>query len=124
MAEQPPSQPPSGPPGGGPPASYGYQQPAPGYGYQQPGYYAAQRPGNGIAIAAMVCGIVGLVFCWIPVVDIISIILGALGIVFGFIGNNRARELGGSGRGMAITGIVCGIIAIALSVLFWVVIGI
>jgi hypothetical protein len=59
--------------------------------------------GKGISIAAMVCGIVGL-FAG-------GIILGPLAIIFGAIGMKR------DGRGMAITGLVTGIIASLWSIL-------
>ena len=59
--------------------------------------------GKGMSIAAMVCGIVGLF--------IGGIILGPLAIVFGAIGMKR------DGRGMAITGLITGIIASLWSIL-------
>ncbi|MBV9099858.1 MAG: DUF4190 domain-containing protein [Candidatus Dormibacteraeota bacterium] len=105
----PPLPPPSGyvPPGSPPP-----------YHYYGPHPYAVAPPGNGIAIAAGVCGIIAVVPSWIPIFNIVSIILGILAVVFGFIGNSRANRLGGAGRGMSVTGIVCGIVAIVISILF------
>jgi hypothetical protein len=80
--------------------------------------YAAGQQGNGIGIAAGVCGIVAVVLCWIPFVDYVSIILGALAIIFGALGLRHANTDGGAGKGMAITGIVTGIVALVISVLF------
>ncbi len=98
------------PPGPFPPpgAQYGYgPQPAPIYG----------RETNGIAIAAGVCGIIAVAVCWIPFVDYLSIVLGVLAVIFGIIGVRRADAYG-SGRGMAITGIVCGSVGLAIAFVF------
>jgi hypothetical protein len=75
------------------------------------------RETNRIAIAAGVCGIIAVVLCWIPFIDYCSIALGTLAIIFGSIGLRRADAYG-SGRGMAITGIVCGIVGMAIAFLF------
>jgi hypothetical protein len=119
---QPPGAPPGPPPG--PPSGAGWaanppanpQYPPPAYG-QQP-YYPQVSEGNGIAVAGGVLGIVAVATSFIPFVDFLSVVVGALAVIFGFIGNGRANRLGGAGKGMAITGIVCGIIAIAISLLF------
>lgn len=100
-----PGTPPDFPPQGMP---YGYgPQPAMIYG----------RETNGIAIAAGVCGIIAVVLCWIPFIDYISVVLGTLAIIFGIIGVRRADGYG-SGKGMAITGIVCGTVGLAIALLF------
>lgn len=44
-----------------------------------------ERAGNGLAVAALVCGIVGAVFGLIPLVFVLAFILGILGIL----GSNR-----------------------------------
>jgi hypothetical protein len=91
------------------------------YGYGQPPAILYGRETNGIAIAAGVCGIVAVVLCWIPFVDYLSIVLGVLAIIFEVIGVRRADAFG-SGRGMAITGIVCGSVGLAIAFLFLVLI--
>jgi len=55
---------------------------------------------------------------FIPIVDFVAIVLGILAIVFGRIGLQNADRSGGAGRGMAITGVVCGVISVIISVLF------
>jgi hypothetical protein len=77
----------------------------------------AGRPGagNGIAIAALTCGLIALLFAWMPLFVVIGIVLGVLGLVFGIRGRARARRVG-TGRGMALTGIVTGSAALALSI--------
>lgn len=46
---------------------------------QQP----APAPSKGMSIAALVCGILGIVGSWIPVVMYFTLVLAILGIVFG-----------------------------------------
>jgi Domain of unknown function (DUF4190) len=65
------------------------------------------RRGNGLAVASLVCGIIGLL--------IFSFILGPLAVIFGGVGLSRANR-GASGRGLAIAGIVLGVIDIVLLV--------
>jgi hypothetical protein len=84
----PPGAPPGYPPP--PPGTYGY-----GYGYAYPG---AKSGTNGMAIAAMICGICGFA-CLVP---------GLVGIVLGIVSLPQIKRNGQSGRGMAITGIVMG----------------
>jgi hypothetical protein len=67
---------------------------------------SAVRPrSNGLAIAGMVCGVVGLL--------VASMILGPLAVVFGGVGLSRARR-GAPYRGMAIAAIVLGVVDIVL----------
>lgn len=97
-----PPQPPSGPPG------------------YPPQFYpqAPVQQSNGLGIAAGVVGIVSLVVAFIPFVDFVSVPGGIVAVVLGVVGVNRANQMGGQGRGMAITGIVTGAVAIALVIVF------
>jgi hypothetical protein len=61
--------------------------------------------GNGLAIAALVCGLVGLF--------IANVILGPLAIIFGGIGWSKANH-GAPRKGMAIAGTILGIADVAL----------
>lgn len=61
-----------------------------------------EEGGNGMGLAAMIIGIVGMLLALIPIIGFISWILAPLAIVFGLIGLNR------SGKGFAITGIITG----------------
>jgi hypothetical protein len=111
---QPGSQPPNVPmqPPAGPPQQPQYYPP------QQPYYGATPPPSNGVGTAGGVIGIIGLVLAFIPFIDFFAIVLGVLAIILGGIGVQRANRMGGVGKGMAVTGVVCGIIATALSLLF------
>jgi Domain of unknown function (DUF4190) len=60
---------------------------------------------NGLAIASLVCGIIGIF--------IFNIILGPLAIIFGGIGLSRANR-GAGRRGLSIAGITLGIIDVVL----------
>jgi len=83
--------------------NYNYNQ-APGqnmnYGYP-PYQNNVQDPGKGLAIAALVLGIVSF-FCF-------PIITGVLGIVFGGVAKSK-----GCRSGMATAGIVCGAVGLGL----------
>jgi hypothetical protein len=92
---------------------YSQQQPPPPYApYPQYGYapygFPPPRPTNGLAIAAMIIGIVGVCS---PV--------AILGLVFGMIAKRQIAERGEGGEGMATAGIVLGWIGVA-SIVFWV----
>lgn len=64
-----------------------------------------QSRSNGMAIAALVCGIVG--------VFIFEVILGVLAIIFGGIGVSRANR-GAGRRGIAWAGVILGVIDVVL----------
>ncbi len=76
------------------------------------------RESNGIGVAAGVCGIIAVALCWIPFIDYISIVLGALAMIFGALGVRHANRYDGAGKGMAVTGIVCGIVGLAIALIF------
>jgi hypothetical protein len=81
-----------------------------------PGPYGAPPArANGAATAALVCGLVGVAIAWIPLLVVVGVVLAVLAIVFGAKGLRQSRESGG-GRGRAVTGLVSGIAALALSV--------
>lgn len=92
-----------------------YQQPQQdAYGYGQPAGYPYAAPivkkAPGLALAAMILGIVGVVtgfFVFGALLGIAAIILGALSL-------KKVKEAG-AGKGFAITGIVTGAVAILFS---------
>ncbi|CAN5755188.1 hypothetical protein BH20ACT1_BH20ACT1_11650 [soil metagenome] len=85
-------------------------QPAPGYGGQG-GYGgpAPAKPSNGIGIAALVVGIVSLVLSWIP---FLGLLLAIVAIVLGILGIRKASKGEATNKGMAITGVVTGGLAL------------
>lgn len=66
---------------------------------------------SGTSVAALVCGILGLIFFWIPVLDIILCLAGLICAIVSLV-------RGSGGKGMAITGLVLSIIAGLLSLIF------
>ncbi|WP_084435922.1 DUF4190 domain-containing protein [Aldersonia kunmingensis] len=87
--------------------------------YGQPGYQGGQyygeppKRGNGLAIAALVIGIFALLLCWTIVG---GIGLGLIALVLGFIALSRSRSDGAGGGGMAIGGIVLGVLGVIASI--------
>ena len=60
---------------------------------------------NGLGIAGFILALIGLVICWVPVLNIISLVLCGLGFLLAFIGlflKNRKK-------GLAIVGVLFGI---------------
>ncbi len=95
--EQSPASTAPGPyPAGGYP-TYGYGQPSP--------YPAIRKKTNGLAIAALVCGIAGIIF-----------ITAVLAVVFGFVARSQIRRSSGTqgGEGLALAGIILGFAWIVL----------
>ncbi|MFI7634620.1 DUF4190 domain-containing protein [Nonomuraea sp. NPDC049400] len=121
--QQPPSYPQEQPLGYGqqPPSGGGYGQQPPSYGgYGQQGYgqYGAPpqpgKPTNGMAVASLVLGIVGLIFCGLTSIP---------GVILGHIALNRIKKTGEEGSGMAVGGLVTSYITVVLWVLCWIIFG-
>ena len=72
--------------------------------------------GKGMSIAALVCGILGIIGSWFPVVRYFTLVLAILGIVFGAKGMKNAKATG-EGKGLAVAGLVLGIIGTSLGAL-------
>lgn len=91
-----------------------YGQPAAPYG-QQPGWGQPQpRPSNGLAIAALVVGVVALLVCAVPLVNVVGLVGGIAAVVLGVLGLRKAKA-GASGRGLSVAGIVVGAVAAVVS---------
>ena len=111
MSSPTPSEPspPSVPPPGQ--SLYGYGYPPQHFPGQHPGYGDphGRRPArNGLAITSLVLGILALATCWLALP---GIILGILAVIFGGIGLARARTDRVSNKGMAIAGMITGVLA-------------
>ncbi len=74
-----------------------------------------ERSGNGLAVAALVLGILGAIFALIPLTFFIAWILGVLAISLG-IPAIRAAKIRGR-RAMAWIGTILGVIALGLGIL-------
>ncbi len=73
------------------------------------------RSGNSAGVAAGISGIVALALSWIPFLDYLSLVLGALAITLGILGVRRANANPGAGKAMAIVGIACGVAGFAIA---------
>jgi hypothetical protein len=82
----------------------GYSQPYPAGGYSP---YPAAPKTNGLAIASLVCSILG--FC--------CGVGGVLGVIFGFVARGQIKRSGGyqKGSGLALAGIIVGFVFIVLA---------
>jgi Domain of unknown function (DUF4190) len=120
----PPPPPPPPPPGGGgftpapPPA--GYVPPPPG-GYAQAGVGVVGPRTDGLAIGALITGILAVVCFWIC----LGLILGPAAAIMGFISRQRIAASGGTvaGGGLALAGMILGIVGFVLTcieVIWWV----
>ncbi|MDY3858458.1 MAG: hypothetical protein ACI30D_01360 [Muribaculaceae bacterium] len=67
----------------------------------------APRRSNGLGVAGFILALCGLVFCWVPV---LNLILWFLGLLFSFIGVFRAP------RGLAIAGLVISLVIIIVAI--------
>jgi hypothetical protein len=65
-------------------------------------------PGNGIAAAALVCGMVAMALGWLPVVFVGGAVLALAALVLGAVGLGRSRRVG-AGRGFAVGGLITGV---------------
>ena len=79
---------------------------------------AGGRASNGIGTTAGILGIVSGVFMFIPVLNYLSVLLGVLAIIFGGIGIRRANQNLGAPKGMAVAGLVLGIVSVAIALVF------
>ena len=67
-------------------------------------------PGKGMGVAAMVLGILSIVFCWAL---FISLPLAVIGVTLGGMGNSKANTIGVR-NGCAVAGIVCSCITLGI----------
>ena len=95
MSQFPPTPQPFGPSGLPPQPG----QPAP-VGYGTPG--TAPKKTSGAAIASLICGVLGC----------IPLITGLLAVILGFVGIRSTRNPNTSGRGMAVAGLILGLVSI------------
>ena len=66
---------------------------------------------KGLAIAALVLGIIGVIISFIPIINSVCYILGILALIFGII--SVVKKMG---KGLAIAGIVLGVIALIITI--------
>ena len=82
---------------------------------------APRARSNGMATASLVLGIVALptsCLSWL-----IGLPLAILALVLGLVAMKQIRERGQGGRGTALTGVILGIVVLALSVVLFAIVG-
>jgi hypothetical protein len=70
---------------------------------------------NGLATAGFVLALLGLLGSWIPVVNIVAMILGVVGVVLAAVGLAKSKKAG-TGKGLAIAGLILGVLALIFAV--------
>ncbi|MEU9999720.1 DUF4190 domain-containing protein [Streptomyces sp. NPDC050848] len=75
-----------------------------------------QQPRNGLGVTALVLGIVGLLFGVFPFTFWLGAILGILALIFGIIGHGRARQGQATNKGVALSGLILGAVALVASI--------
>ncbi len=61
----------------------------------------------------MVCGILSVALCW---TGFVAMVLGILGLIFGFIGRARAKRGEATNGGKALAGIITGFVGIIAAI--------
>ncbi|GAA2813039.1 hypothetical protein [Saccharopolyspora taberi] len=83
----------------------------------------AAGPRNGFGTTALVLGIIGLVFSFVPVVGVVAWPLVVLGLIFGILGTNRAGRGEATNKGAAIAGIATSGLGLVICIVWTVVFG-
>jgi membrane-bound ClpP family serine protease len=76
------------------------------------------RPGNGLGVAALVLGVASLVAAVSFVLFPLGLLGGLVAVVLGGIAVARGRTKGAANPGQAVAGIVCGVLALIVGIVF------
>jgi hypothetical protein len=80
-------------------------------GGSRPGAYGqppASTGTDGVALAALIVGILSLLIAWVPFIGLLGVVGGIIALVLGFVARGRIKRTGAGGNGVALTGIVTG----------------
>jgi predicted PurR-regulated permease PerM len=75
-----------------------------------------QTDGNGSAIAAFVLGFMSLTFFFLVFTGPAALLFGLIAAIFGFVGIGKAKSLGGLHKGLAVSGLIMGVLALLLGI--------
>lgn len=103
------SAPAYGAPAAGTPAAYGGAGQPLAYGGYSP---ASAPPASGLAIASMILGILSMPMTCVYLIGTPGAILA---VIFGHLARGKARRGEAGGEGMALAGLICGYISLALA---------
>lgn len=71
---------------------------------------------SGLGVSALVLGIIGIVFSFVPIINNICLVLGILAIIFSGCSFHSTGKNGSKrGRGMVVAGLVLGILSIVIT---------
>ncbi|WP_098458222.1 DUF4190 domain-containing protein [Flavimobilis soli] len=76
---------------------------------------APKKPGNGLAVAGFVLGLLGFLGSFVPVLNIGGIIMGLVGVVLAIVGLTKAKNTG-TGKGLALAGVILGALAVVIGI--------
>lgn len=98
------------------------QQYPPPYPPYQPHYGAPppyqQQPSNGMATGGFVVALVGVVLSLVPFLGIVAWVISPVGLVLSVVGLTAASRKGGTGRGLAIAGVILGGLGLLICMLW------
>ncbi len=83
----------------------------------RPRHAAPEAPvgyGNGPAIASLVVGLLGVTLAFLVFPAIAAMLLGIAAIILGALGMRNANQMAGLHKGLSVTGLVTGILALIL----------
>jgi hypothetical protein len=95
--------------------------------YPEPGYSETARPPvtppsaqtrNGLGVSALVLGVASLVAAISFVLFPLALLAGLVAVVLGLIAMVRGNTRGATNSGQAAAGLICGILALAISIVF------
>lgn len=96
-----------------------YPQPPPPYpGPQYPPPPQPMRMKNGVGTAGFVCGLLGIIFAWIPIIGVIAWPLVIVGLILSWVGLNNAKKGKADNKGLAIAGIACSVIGLLICIIW------
>jgi hypothetical protein len=81
-----------------------------------PPHYAPPAPRNGLGLSALILGLVALPFTLTGLTAWLSIILGIIAVPLALAGLGRVRRRQATNRGATITGLILGLLVIALGI--------
>jgi membrane-bound ClpP family serine protease len=90
---------------------------------QSPDTPQPARPRNGLGVAALVLGVASLVAALSFVLFPLALLAGLVAAILGLIALTRGRKKGANNPGQAVAGIICGVLALAIAIVFSVRVG-
>jgi membrane-bound ClpP family serine protease len=84
---------------------------------------APTRPKNGLGIAALVLGVASLVAAVSFVLFPLALLGGLIAVILGLIALTHSRNKGATNSGQAAAGVICGVLALAVAIVFSVRVG-